>query len=102
MRYLVYIILLYIFVPFNLYIDLIAILIFFIVFKEHEAAVLVLSFFAGLLIDLYYPVMFGLNTLVYVLIVQGLLYVKKYIAQFFPSFMIGQVYKYEHFPAYPS
>ncbi len=81
MKYVLYIALLYIFLPFNLYIDLIAILIFFIVFREDERFVLLFSFFAGLLVDLYYPVVIGINLLIYIGLVQILLYIKKYMAQ---------------------
>lgn len=81
MKYLLYVALLYIFLPFNLHIDLIAMLIFFTVFKEDETFVLLFSFFAGLLVDLYYPVVLGINLLVYIILVQALLYIKKYIVQ---------------------
>ncbi|MBA7534744.1 hypothetical protein ES705_26993 [subsurface metagenome] len=79
MKYILYIALLYIFLPFNLYIDLIAILIFFVAFQEDERFVLLFSFFAGLLIDLYYPVVLGFNILVYIILAQTLVYIKKYI-----------------------
>ena len=81
MKYALYVALLYIFLPFNLHIDLIAVLLFFIVFKEDERFVLLFSFFAGLLVDLYYPVVIGINLLIYLSLVQILLYIKKYIAQ---------------------
>jgi rod shape-determining protein MreD len=81
MRYILYALLLYILLPFNLYVDLLAILIFFIVFNEDEKFVLVFSFFTGLLIDLYYPVVLGINTLIYVVLVQGLIQIKKYIIE---------------------
>ena len=81
MKYALYVALLYIFLPFNLHIDLIAVLLFFIVFKEDERFVLLFSFFAGLLVDLYDPVVIGINLLIYLSLVQILLYIKKYIAQ---------------------
>jgi len=79
MKYILYIVLLYVFLPFNLYIDLIAILIFFIAFQEDDRFVLLFSFFAGLLIDLYYPVVLGINMLIYIILVQTLIYIKRYI-----------------------
>ncbi len=93
MRYLIYVTLMYILLPFNLYIDLIAILIFFIVFNEDEQFVLLFSFFAGLLIDLYYPVVLGINILINVILVQLLLHIKKYITQSpFVTFAIFAVF----------
>lgn len=79
MKYILYIVLLYVFLPFNIYIDLIAILIFFIAFQEDNRFVLLFSFFAGLLIDLYYPVVLGINMLIYIILVQTLIYIKRYI-----------------------
>ena len=79
MKYILYIVLLYVFLPFNLYIDLIAILIFFIAFQEDDRFVLLFSFFAGLLTDLYYPVVLGINMLFYIILVQTLIYIKRYI-----------------------
>ena len=81
MKYLWYFALLYILLPFNLYIDMISILIFYLVFNEDERFTLAFSFFAGLLTDLFYPVVLGVNILIYVLLVQTMLYVKKYINQ---------------------
>lgn len=81
MKYLLYFALLYILLPFNFYIDLISILVFYLVFNEDERFALVFSFFAGLLTDLFYPVVLGVNILIYVLLVQTMLYVKKYINQ---------------------
>lgn len=79
MKYILYIVLLYVFLPFNPYIDLIAILIFFIAFQEDDRFVLLFSCFAGLLIDLYYPVVLGINMLIYIILVQTLIYIKRYI-----------------------
>ncbi|TET62862.1 MAG: hypothetical protein E3J47_02940 [Candidatus Stahlbacteria bacterium] len=79
MKYILYIVLLYVFLPFNPYIDLMAILIFFIAFQEDDRFVLLFSFFAGLLIDLYYPVVLGINMLIYIILVQTLIYIKRYI-----------------------
>lgn len=81
MKYLLYFALLYILLPFNLYIDMISILIFYLVFNEDERFTLAFSFFAGLLTDLFYPVVLGVNILIYLLLVQTMFYVKKYINQ---------------------
>ncbi len=81
MKYLWYFALLYILLPFNLYIDMISILIFYLVFNEDERFTLAFSFFAGLLTDLFYPVVLGVNILIYVLLAQTMIYVKKYINQ---------------------
>jgi len=81
MRYLLYFLLLYLFLPFNLVLDLLAILLFFIIFNEIEWFALVFAFYTGLLIDLYSPSHLGLNALVYVILGQALLYIKRYIAK---------------------
>lgn len=81
MRSILYVILLYVLLPVNASIDLIAMLIFFVTFREDESAALLFAFFAGLLIDLYYPVLFGINMLTYVILVQAVLYLKKYFTE---------------------
>ena len=80
-RYVLYVVLLYILLPVNASIDLIAMLIFFIAFQDDESAALLFAFFAGLLIDLYYPILFGINMLTYVVLVQAVLYLKKYFTE---------------------
>lgn len=79
MSYFWYVLLLYALLPFNMYIDLISILIFYLVFHEHERFTLIFSFLAGLLIDLFYPVILGVNIIVYIVLAQILIYLKKYI-----------------------
>ncbi len=81
MKYFLYILLLYIALPFNFTIDLITILIFFMIFSEDEKFAIIFAFFAGLLIDLYNPVYLGLNMLVNTLLTQLLIYLKRYVAQ---------------------
>ncbi len=78
-RYLVYFIALYLALPFNAITDIVAIIVFFIVTEEDERFALVFSFIAGLLIDLYYPVRLGINTLIYLTVTQSLIYLKKYL-----------------------
>jgi rod shape-determining protein MreD len=81
MKYVIYILFLYLFLPFSFSIDLVTLLLFFIIFNEDHRFALVFSFLLGLLIDLHSPVYFGINMLVYVVLTQSLLYLKKYIAQ---------------------
>uniref|UniRef100_A0A7C4TJI3 Rod shape-determining protein MreD n=1 Tax=candidate division WOR-3 bacterium TaxID=2052148 RepID=A0A7C4TJI3_UNCW3 len=80
-RYLGYLLLLYIFIPFNQKIDIISILIFFVILNESPVFSVVFSFFAGLLLDLYYPVALGMNAMFHTILAQGLSYVKKYLIQ---------------------
>jgi rod shape-determining protein MreD len=80
-RYVLYIALLYILLPLNASIDLISMMIFFIALTENESAALLVAFFAGLLIDLYYPVLFGINMLTYAVLVQAVVYFRKYFTQ---------------------
>ncbi|KPJ72061.1 hypothetical protein AMJ52_07570 [candidate division TA06 bacterium DG_78] len=81
MKYIVYILLLYLFLPFSFSVDLVTLLLFFIIFNEDHRFALIFSFLIGLLVDLYSPVSLGINMLVYLILTQSLLYVKKYIAQ---------------------
>jgi rod shape-determining protein MreD len=62
-----------------MYVDLISVLVFYIVFHEDERFTLIFSFLAGLLIDLFYPIVLGVNIIIYIVLVQIMLYVKKYI-----------------------
>jgi hypothetical protein len=81
MLYPVYILILYLFLPLNSRADLITILVFFLVFNEDERFSVFFAFFSGLLIDLYNPVKFGLNTVVFTVLSQSLIYLKKYVAK---------------------
>jgi rod shape-determining protein MreD len=81
MKYIIYILLLYLFLPFSYNIDLVTLLLFFIIFNEDQRFALIFSFLIGLLVDLYTPVSLGINMLVYLILTQSLLSVKKYIAQ---------------------
>ena len=80
MKYLIYIILLYVFLPFNYMIDMIAVLLFVVYLKENPYFALPYAFFAGLLLDLYYPVMLGFHMVTYLTLMQMLIYVRKYLA----------------------
>jgi rod shape-determining protein MreD len=79
MRYLFYIILLYVFLPLNHRVDFTTILMFYIIYNEDERFALIFSFLGGFLIDLYYPVHLGVHMLFYTLLAQLLIYLKKYI-----------------------
>jgi len=81
MRYIVYIALLYLFLPFNRLLDLISVMLFFIIFNENEWFAIVFSFFAGFLVDLYNPTFLGLHALAYTVLAQILLYVKRFVAK---------------------
>jgi cell shape-determining protein MreD len=81
MLYPLYILILYLLLPLNSLVDLVTILIFFIAFNEDERFSIIFAFFSGLLLDLYNPVKFGLNTIVFTALSQVLIYVKKYVAK---------------------
>jgi rod shape-determining protein MreD len=97
MKYIIYIFLLYLFLPFSFSIDLVTLLLFFIIFNEDHRFALIFSFLIGLLVDLYNPISLGINMLVYLILTQSLLYIKKYIAQnlatIFGTFTIFYVIK---------
>ena len=102
-RYVLYIALLYILLPLNASIDLISMMIFFIALTENESAALLVAFFAGLLIDLYYPVLFGINMLTYAVLVQAVVYFRKYFTQspfvifaVFTCFYIIRTFKFRY------
>jgi len=80
MKYLIYVLLLYVFLPFNCVIDIIAVLLFIVYLKENPYFVLLYAFFAGLLLDLYYPVMLGFHMVLYLTLMQILIYIRKYLA----------------------
>jgi len=81
MRILFYFILTYLFLPVNSAIDLLTILVYFVVLSEDEKFSIVFAFFVGLLIDLYYPVSLGVNMLVFLVLAQGLVFIKKYFVR---------------------
>lgn len=78
MRFLLYFFLAYLFLPLNRTIDLITILVYFIILNEDERFSIAFAFFAGLLIDLYYPVSLGLNIMIFLILCQALIFFKKY------------------------
>ena len=81
MRYLLYVLLLYVFLPLNAFLDLITIMIFFIVFHEDERFALIFAFSAGLFLDLFNPVKLGLQTMVLTVLGQSLIFVRKFVAK---------------------
>lgn len=78
-RYLVYFVALYIVLPFSAFVDIVTAIVFFIIIHEDERFALVFASIAGLLFDLYYPTRLGINTLIYIVFTQSLLYLKKYL-----------------------
>ncbi|MGQ9464776.1 MAG: rod shape-determining protein MreD [bacterium] len=78
MRFLLYFVLAYLFLPLNKTIDFITILVYFIILNEDERFSIAFAFFAGLLIDLYYPVSLGLNIMIFLILCQALIFLKKY------------------------
>jgi rod shape-determining protein MreD len=78
-RYLVYILALYIALTINAFIDVLAIIVFFIIMKEDARVALIFAFVAGLLIDLYSPAQLGVNTLVLLILTQTLLLLKRFL-----------------------
>lgn len=81
MRYLLYFFLLYVFLPLNAFVDLIAITVFFIIFHEPEQYALIFAFFAGLLLDLFQPVKLGLHTMLFTTLGQSLIFLRKFVAK---------------------
>ncbi len=78
MRYLFYFIITYLLLPLNTSIDFISILLYFIVLNEDEKFALIFSCIIGLLLDLYHPVSLGSNMLAFVVLAQGIIFIKKY------------------------
>ncbi len=78
-RYLLYIAVLYLSLPLNGTVEIAAIIVFFVITKEDARFALAFAFVTGLLIDLYYPVRLGYNTIVYISLTQALLYLKKFL-----------------------
>ncbi len=81
MRYFLYFFLLYVFLPLNAFVDLIAITVFFIIFHEQEHYALIFAFFAGLLLDLFQPAKLGLQTMIFTALGQSLIFVRKFVAK---------------------
>jgi len=78
-RFLIYIIVLYLALPISAVVDLLAIVLFFVIIYEDSMMALLFSFFTGLLIDLYLPIRIGINTMISIALTQSLLMVKKYL-----------------------
>ncbi|MEO0185518.1 MAG: hypothetical protein ABIL20_06940 [candidate division WOR-3 bacterium] len=81
MRFLLYFILCYVLLPVNSTIDFISIILYFIILNEDEKFSIAFAFFAGLLMDLYLPVSLGLNTLIFLILGQALIFLKKYFVR---------------------
>jgi cell shape-determining protein MreD len=78
-RYLVYLVVLYLALPANAILDISLITVFFVIMQEDERFALAFAFVTGLLIDLYQPIRVGVNTLILITLTQLLLYLKKYL-----------------------
>ncbi len=78
MRILFYFILTYFFLPLNYTVDFLTILVYFVVLNEDEKFSILFAFLVGLLMDLYYPVSLGINMLIFLILAQGLAFIKKY------------------------
>ena len=85
MKFAIYLILFYLFIPFNRYVDMIAIIIFFIFWHESDWIGLAYALFVGLLIDLYYPSMLGLNMLILLVFGQIIILIRDFIVQNLPT-----------------
>ena len=83
MKYILYVLLLYILLSFNHAVDFIAILLFIVYLKENPYFVLPFGLFAGLLLDLYHPELLGFHMLTYLILLHMLIYVRKYLAHQF-------------------
>jgi|UniRef100_A0A7C6AGV5 rod shape-determining protein MreD len=81
MRILFYFLLTYLFLPINSAVDLLTILVYFVVLNEDEKFSILFAFFVGLMIDLYYPVSLGVNMLIFLVLSQGLVFIKKYFVR---------------------
>jgi cell shape-determining protein MreD len=78
-RYLVYLIMLYLGLPVSALIDIIAITVFYVALEEDGRFAIIFAFVAGLLIDLYHPNHIGTNMLIYVILTESLLWMKKFL-----------------------
>ncbi len=81
MRFLLYFILVYFFIPINSAVDLLTILVYFVALNEDNIFSILFAFFVGLLMDLYYPVSIGVNMLIFLILTQGLVFIKKYLVR---------------------
>jgi len=78
-RYLVYLVVLYLALPANAILDISLITVFFVIMQEDERFALAFAFVTGLLIDLYQPIRVGINTLIIITLTQLLLYLKSFL-----------------------
>ncbi len=81
MRIIFYFLFLYLFLPFNQSADLITIFVFFILINENPIFSIFFAFLTGLLIDLYNPTALGFNTLIYLILGQGTIYLRRFIVR---------------------
>ncbi|MBN2620376.1 rod shape-determining protein MreD [candidate division WOR-3 bacterium] len=81
MKYVLYLLFIYILLPLNTAADFVLMILFYVTIIENSYFAIICAFIAGLLIDLYYPSLLGFNMLIFLVLVQSLLMVKKYVAQ---------------------
>ncbi len=79
LRYLLYVIALYITIPFSGSVDVAMIIAFFVIIEEDSRFALVYAFLAGLITDLYFPVRLGISSLINIILAQSLIVLKKYL-----------------------
>lgn len=79
LRYLFYVVVLYATLPFGGIIDVATIIVFYIIIEEDARFALVFAFLTGLISDLYFPVHIGVNALLYIILSQSLILLKKYL-----------------------
>lgn len=78
-RYLVYLIMLYLGLPVSALVDIIAITVFYVALEEDGRFAIIFAFLSGLLIDLYHPDHIGINMLIYVILTELLLWMRKFL-----------------------
>ncbi|UCD04846.1 MAG: hypothetical protein JSV98_06915 [candidate division WOR-3 bacterium] len=78
-RYLLYLLALYLSLPFNNTVEVALMILFFVIIKEDPRFALIFAFTVGLLTDLYYPIRLGASTIVYITLTQLLLYLKRFL-----------------------
>ncbi len=79
LRYLFYILALYLSLPFSATVDITTIIVFCVIVKEDARFALIFAFVTGLLIDLYSPIRLGVTTIVYLTLAEVLLYLRKFL-----------------------
>ncbi|UCD18932.1 MAG: rod shape-determining protein MreD [candidate division WOR-3 bacterium] len=74
-----YVVALYITIPFSSSVDVAMIIAFFVIIEEDSRFALAYAFLAGLITDLYFPVRLGISSLINIVLTQSLIVLKKYL-----------------------